>query len=141
MSKQETKSSKEIVLQEIIPKMETLQEGCYTYQDTKDTIQFEITDVESGIKGKLTYALGEKDKNTGTFIGVLDENHLFGVYTFLSEGIESKREIAFMVQDNQLIEGYGELNSEGNGFKNRNEISYTSKMPLSKTDCKSVDNF
>lgn len=134
-NKHETKVSEEILLQETVPQTAMLKTGCYAYQDNTDTVRFEITDIENGIKGKLSYALREKDKNTGTFSGAIDENHLFGVYTFMSEGVESKREVAFMIKDDQLIEGYGDLNSEGNGFKDKNKIHYTSTMPLSKIDC------
>ena len=44
--------------------------------------------------------------------------------------------MAFLVQDNQLIEGYGDLNEEATKFKDVNSIKYTSDMPLSKKDCK-----
>lgn len=41
----------------------------------------------------------------------------------------------FLVKDNQLIEGYGDLNEDGTKFKDVNSIKDTSTMPLTKVDC------
>lgn len=112
-----------------------LQTGCYAYNADNNAINFEITGVGDEFTGTLTYTLDEKDTNKGTFKGQLSDDKLFGIYTFMSEGVESTREVAFMLKDNQLIEGYGELNESGNAFKDKNSISYTSTMPLTKTDC------
>ena len=113
-----------------------LQKGCYTYDGNGSTINFEITGVVgTEITGKLNYSLKEKDSNSGTFKGVLSGDTLFGSYTFFSEGVESTREVAFLVKDKQLIEGVGELNATGTAFKDRNTIKYSSDMPLKKTDC------
>lgn len=112
-----------------------LETGCYSYNANNSAIHMEIISLENGVTGKLNYALAEKDSNSGTFNGELSDDKLIGEYTFMSEGIESKREVAFMVKDNQLIEGYGEINEIGTAFKDKTNINYTSTMPLSKTDC------
>lgn len=112
-----------------------LQTGCYSYFDGSNAVNFEIIAQGEDIAGTLTYALDGKDANTGTFKGQLSGDKLSGIYIFLSEGVESTREVAFLVKNNQLIEGYGELNEAGNAFKDKNAISYSSVMPLIKTDC------
>lgn len=112
-----------------------LQTGCYSYNAGNNAINFEVTGLGDEITGTLIYALDGKDTNTGTFKGQLSDDKLFGIYTFMSEGVESTREVAFMVKDDQLIEGYGELNESGNAFTDKNDISYNSAMPLTKTDC------
>lgn len=112
-----------------------LQKGCYTYDGNSSRINFEITEVGTEITGKLYYSLKEKDSNSGTFKGVLSGDTLLGNYTFSSEGVESTREVAFLVKDNQLIEGVGELNATGTAFKDRNIIKYGPDMSLKKTDC------
>ena len=112
-----------------------IQLGCYSYNANYNAINLEITNLENGITGKLTYALEGKDSNSGTFNGKLNGDKLFGEYTFMSEGVESKREVAFLVKSNQLTEGYGELNENGTAFVDKNNISYTSTMPMTKTDC------
>lgn len=114
----------------------TLMKGCYGYTNNGSKITFDITEVEDVVVGKLNIVLKEKDRNSGTFEGQLQGDKLIGTYTFNSEGIESKRQIAYHVQDNQLIEGYGEMNENGTSFKDTSAISYTSSMPLIKGDCK-----
>src|SRR5690606_17656443 len=110
--------------------------GCYSYSGNNSVVNLDITDLDNGVTGKLTYALDGKDHSSGIFNGKLNEDKLFGVYTFSSEGIESKREIAFLIKDGKLVEGYGKLNEDGTAFTNKNDISYTSTMPLTKGDCK-----
>lgn len=133
----ENKKSTDDETQSITEKESTssLETGCYSYNDGKSIINFEITKTGNQINGNLTYELDEKDSNKGTFTGNTSNDKLFGIYTFESEGVESSREVAFMIKDNLLIEGYGELNESGNAFKDKKTIKYLSKMPLKKTDC------
>ncbi len=113
----------------------TLDLGCYVFNDGKNTVSIEITENGKEIKGNLTYALAEKDENSGNFTGELREGILIANYTFQSEGKETIRQVAFKVDGDKLIEGYGELNNEGTAFKDLKNINFTSKMPLIKTDC------
>ncbi len=112
-----------------------LERGCYSYDANDNVINLEITGVEKGVTGTLNYELDGKDSNSGTFVGTVHEDKLFGTYTFMSEGVESTREIAFLIKDRQLVEGYGPLNETGTAFADRNNINYASTMPLAKTDC------
>lgn len=112
-----------------------LEKGCYIYNDNGSMVNFEITKTDNPVEGHLTYSFAEKDKNTGTFSGSINEGKLVGTYTFQSEGLESNRQVAFLLKDNQLIEGYGELNEDGTMFKDLNSVRYSSNMPLSLTDC------
>ncbi len=130
---QNTLEEKEVVTAEKPSSL--LQLGCYSYNANNNAINLEITNLENGINGKLTYGLDGKDSNSGTLNGKLKGDKLFGEYNFMSEGVESKREVAFLIKDNQLIEGFGELNENGTAFVDENNISYTSTMPLTKTDC------
>lgn len=109
--------------------------GCYVFNDGKNNISLEITENGSEIKGNLIYVFVEKDKNSGDFSGKLTNGILLGKYTFKSEGKESTREVAFKVDDDKLIEGYGDLNEDGTTFKDITNLNFTSKMPLTKTDC------
>lgn len=127
-----TKETKEVIIKTPTTSLEV---GCYEYNKDGNQILFKITEINDTVEGTISYALAEKDANTGTFSGTLTDDTLIGSYTFTSEGIVSTREIAFRVKDDQLIEGFGELNGTGNAFKNKNNISYTSTMPLTKTAC------
>ncbi|MBU2903614.1 hypothetical protein KO529_02350 [Arenibacter algicola] len=113
----------------------TLQKGCYMYHENGSMVNLEITNSENPVEANLTYAYAEKDKNTGTFQGEFNDGKLVGSYTFQSEGIESTRQVAFMLEDNQFVEGYGELNEDGTMFKDVNSVNYSSTMPLTKMDC------
>lgn len=128
-----------------VPLSETAKENthpsvteCYEYNANGSKVQLKMTNKNNEISGVLTYDLKEKDSNKGTLKGELKEDKLFAIYTFQSEGTESKREVSFLLKDNQLIEGYGEIVTEGNfaKFKNPEALDYSSKMPLTKTDCK-----
>lgn len=109
--------------------------GCYVFNDGKNNVSFEIIENGSEIKGNLTYEFAEKDKNSGSFSGKLTDGILIGKYTFQSEGKESVREVAFKVDGDKLIEGYGDSNEDGTAFKDTTQLNFDSKMPLAKTDC------
>lgn len=112
-----------------------LEEGCYTYDANGNHIVLEITKMNGSVLGNLDYALKEKDANKGTFSGVLKDSVLLGSYTFMSEGTESTREVAFLVKEGQLIEGFGALDETGTAFQDPMSLSFSSSMPLIKTDC------
>ena len=132
----ENETITEVEQEQVTEEKSLLGIGCYGYEENGTKISFEITEVNDIVLGNLNYAIAEKDKNTGTFSGILNDSILIGTYIFQSEGQESKREIAFKVTQNQLIEGYGELNEDGTQFKNTNHIEFNSTMPLSKIACK-----
>lgn len=113
-----------------------LEVGCYAYEGNGDRVLLEITEINNSVLGNLSYNLAEKDANSGTFAGMLQDSILIGKYTFMSEGTDGNtREVAFLWKDGQLIEGYGELDATGTSFKDRNTLKFTSNMPLSKTEC------
>jgi hypothetical protein len=115
-------------------KVDTLAMGNYLFEDGKNLITFVIEENGNEIKGFLTYELAEKDKNSGKFSGKFEDGILIGKYTFKSEGKESTREVAFKVDGDKLIEGYGDLSEDGTAFKNASNLNFTSKMPLTKID-------
>lgn len=131
----EEKTSTEITQEKL--KTPILETGCYTYEGNGNKVSLEITDISNTVLGNLDYALKEKDANTGTFAGTLQDSILIGSYSFSSEGSQSTREVAFLIKDGQLIEGYGELDETGTAFKDKSALSFSSSMPLSKTDCDS----
>lgn len=115
----------------------TLGTDCYAYEGNGSKISLQVTSIDDEVTGKLTYSLLEKDTNRGTFTGTFENNILLAEYTFLSEGIESTREVAFLLKDGQLIEGYGEIEVDGATatFKDEEALSFSSTMPLTKTEC------
>lgn len=113
----------------------TLEMGCYAYNKDGNETVLDITSLDNGVTGNLHNTMNGKDSNSGTFTGNLEGDKLIGIYTFMSEGKESKREVAYLLKDNTLVEGYGELNADGNAFADKTKINYTSTSPLVKTDC------
>ncbi|GLU43407.1 hypothetical protein [Allomuricauda sp. NBRC 101325] len=127
-----------IITEEVIPDTpisQILEVGCYTYDANGNKIELEITQSSDSIIGQLNYAFKEKDANSGSFSGMLQDSILMGSYTFTSEGIESSREVAFLWKDGQLVEGFGKLDETGTKFKDKEAINFSSSMPLTKTDC------
>lgn len=110
---------------------------CYAYNANGSKIELQMNTNNKEVTGTLTYELKEKDSNKGTFVGTINNSILIAQYTFQSEGTESVREIAFLIKDNQLIEGYGDVVTEGNTtkFKDKSALKYSSNMPLVKTAC------
>lgn len=112
-----------------------LAKGCYKYDQNNSIVLLEIDKTTNPVSGNLMYQLDGKDKNTGTFEGTLKADILIGTYTFMSEGMESSREVAFQVKEGHIIEGYGALNEAGTAFKSYDSITFSSTMPLTKREC------
>lgn len=90
------------------------------------------------VNGKLSYNIAGKDKNEGTLIGNMKGDTLIADYTFMSEGVSSVREVAFIEREGILYEGYGDV-VEANGkvsFKDKKLLKFDQKNTLTKVDCK-----
>ncbi len=110
--------------------------NCYLYTKEKDSIELNMTRKGNHVTGQLSYNFYQKDKNKGTITGEIQKNILIADYVFQSEGMTSIREVAFLVKDTCLIEGYGELIEQGDKmiFKDRNALSFSSTI-LRKEKC------
>ncbi|SFN19680.1 hypothetical protein SAMN05421741_10262 [Paenimyroides ummariense] len=108
--------------------------GLYSYQQNGDTITLQLTVDGTKAKGNLLYALNEKDRNSGSFVGEIKHGILLANYTFSSEGVLSERQIAFKLNDNSAVEGYGDV-QEINGkivFKDPANLEYGTGLVLAK---------
>ena len=108
--------------------------GLYNYQQNGDTITLQLTVDGTKANGNLLYALNEKDRNSGSFVGEIKDGILLADYTFSSEGVLSERQIAFKLTDTSAIEGYGEV-EEINGkmvFKDAANLKYGTGLVLTK---------
>lgn len=108
---------------------------CYSYDKDGNAISMQIETTGENVSGAMTYSWAEKDKNAGLVKGKWENNKLILDYTFLSEGVQSTRQVAFELKGGQLIEGYGEMTDEGTKFKDVTQLKFTSTMPLSKVNC------
>ena len=111
--------------------------GCYGYTQDGSTITFQVTRVDPMVQGTLIYNWAEKDRHSGSFSGSIDDNIILGTYTFISEGVESTRQVAFKISGDQLIEGFGEVTSSGKmvAFKNASALNFDGSVTLTKDQC------
>lgn len=101
---------------------------CYQYASVSDTITLNIVVIGDSVTGRLVYKLKEKDKNDGTIKGRLKNDLLTADYTFMSEGTESVRPVAFKKQAGGFVEGYGDVSNAGS-------LDFSHSFPLSEVAC------
>ena len=111
--------------------------NCYRYANEADTVILKVVHVGNSITGTLVYSLKEKDSNKGTIQGVMRDNILVADYTFMSEGKQSIRQVAFKLEGNTFIEGYGDSfnQSEKIKFKNLDSLTFSSSIKLAEIAC------
>jgi len=112
--------------------------ACYQYIKNRDTATLTIKTEGSQVSGSLGYNLYEKDKNSGTFSGLVKGDTIIADYTFHSEGKISVREIALLKQGDQFLEGFGDI-QEINGnvkFKDISKLKFDNSVVFSKINCK-----
>jgi hypothetical protein len=110
---------------------------CYSYANTRDTILLKVIPIGETVTGTLVYLLDGKDRNTGTIEGVMRDNLLVADYTFISEGVRSVRQVAFLKKDSFYVEGYGEIvtTEKGTQFSNTDSLWYNDSIRLSPKNC------
>lgn len=104
----------------------------------KDTIKMSITTANGGnVVGDLEYNFYEKDGNKGKVSGMAKGDTLILSYDFESEGMKSMRESVFLRKGDMLIEGYGEVVTEGSNqkFKDKKALKFDEKGALKKVEC------
>ena len=110
--------------------------SCYEGANGKDTVFLSVFGSSRIITGALNYQYNEKDNNNGTIRGVMHGDTLIADYIFMSEGKASIRQVVFLKQGSNFVEGYGD-EEEQNGkmvFKDMNTISFTG-LSLRMIDC------
>jgi hypothetical protein len=116
--------------------------SCYRYVSGKDSVLLHLKVAGSAITGNLNYHYDQKDQNAGTLNGQLKGDTLLATYTFMSEGKESQREVAFLKKGEEWIEGYGAIKQD-NGkavFVSTSALDFTAAKPLTRTDCREDEN-
>lgn len=119
-----------------------VEKTCYTGNSGRDSVSLTINGSDGKVTGdkvtgSLDYRFYEKDKSAGTINGQMNGDTLFADYTFMSEGVQSVRQVAFLKNSEGFSEGYGDM-EEKNGkmlFKNPGELKFGNGFILKKTDC------
>lgn len=111
--------------------------SCYSSATGKDSVHLKVEIFENVVTGNLSYKFHEKDSNKGDFEGKLHGDTLLADYTFMSEGVQSTRQVIFLMKDDVAIEGYGVM-EEKNGkmvFKDTRGVTFGKGLTLKKVDC------
>lgn len=110
---------------------------CYSSTVKKDTVRLNALMTGDSIKGSLGYKLYEKDQNNGNILGKMYGDTIRAIYTFMSEGKESVREVAFLKKGTSLVEGYGNVREEGGKmvFEDFEQLKFNG-IVLVKVPCK-----
>lgn len=82
---------------------------CYLYARNKDTVKLDIVVQDKAVSGGLAYRYYEKDKSSGIVSGIVKGDTLVMTYEFMSEGMNSRRQVVFVRKDGGLTEGYGDV--------------------------------
>lgn len=111
--------------------------NCYMYASESDTIILNLNSTGNSISGTLVYSFKEKDKNKGTIQGSIKGNMLVADYTFMSEGVTSTRQVAFKMEGNHYVEGYGDVYTQNEKvqFKNLGSLNFNTSMKLAEVSC------
>jgi len=111
---------------------------CYQSIKNRDTASITLNIEDDKVTGALNYNLFEKDKNAGVIAGIVKGDTIIADYTFQSEGTTSIRQVVWLKKENQLIEGFGDV-EEVDGktqFKDQNKINFDKSMVFNQIDCK-----
>jgi hypothetical protein len=110
---------------------------CYAGVRGKDTVFLKINKNHNTVSGDLEYNLFEKDQNKGTIEGMMRGDTLLANYTFMSEGMNSVREVIFLKKGNTLVEGFGDVEEKSGKmiFKNTGGVKFDESVLLKETDC------
>lgn len=113
------------------------QSACYTSLIKKDTINLKIEKFPNVVTGNLSYNFYEKDDNSGTIDGTLKGDTLVAMYTFKSEGKSSVRQVAFLIADSTVTEGFAPMEEKAGNmmFKDLKTINFKTGIKFQKVIC------
>ena len=115
------------------------QETCYKSNAGNSLVEMTLTEKDGLVQGTLNYLPEAKDKNTGFLKGTMKADTLLADYTFMSEGVESVRQVIFLKTALGFREGYGPV-KDLNGkmvFEDTRTIDFSKSAELVKVECKS----
>lgn len=121
-------------------KPDPLSGQCFAKMTANDTVILKFTARDTLVEGVLSYRYSEKDKNEGTINGVMRGDTLIADYNFISEGINSVRQVIFLKRNNRMIEGFGNVVDDRGKmvFENTAALTFDESLTLTATDCSRV---
>lgn len=112
---------------------------CYLGVLSRDSMKLELERNGNVFSGFLFYNRYETDSSIGEFNGTISGDTLKGVFDFMAEGMISKIDKYFLLQNEKLVEAVGafkHLDDYTLVFENPSELKYGETYTLEPTDCK-----
>lgn len=110
---------------------------CYQAIKGLDTFRLQVKVAGNRATGTLAYRFSEKDSSYGNIDGQMHGDTLYAMYTYMSEGSRSQREVAFLLSPSEAVEGYGQLEEEDRimRFSSRTDIQFGNLMRMKQLPC------
>ena len=115
---------------------------CYANFDNNDTIIISFARTDNKISGELLYQFDEKDRNKGEITGVMKGDTIIADYAFISEGINSVRQVVFLKHGDEMVEGFGSV-SDDHGrvvYQDLSKLTFDKSVTLKSINCESLPN-
>lgn len=111
--------------------------ACYYFNEGEDHRRMYVMRTGNYVLGDLHINWEGKDGAMGSFIGSFSGDTMWANYDVVMEGQKMRQEIVFILKDNQMIQGYGELNEDAavQSFINKKKITFDEKHAMAKGDC------
>lgn len=109
--------------------------SCYAHQTSNNLVLLKLNTVRPTVSGELTYAIMGKDRNEGSITGTMRGDTLIADYTFMSEGKQSVRQVAFLRKGETFIEGYGDSEQKGDRMIFSDTLNFNGTMILKEVPC------
>jgi hypothetical protein len=112
--------------------------SCYKAVSNADTATLKFDQKGKKVVGVLAFNFKDKESTNGTIVGEFKGDTLFVDYTFKLKGKEYKNPQIFLKQENNLLQGAGELEVYVGRtyFKKSVPINYKNGFVFEPTDCK-----
>jgi hypothetical protein len=115
--------------------------ACYLYATEMDTVYLVLNPAVAGkVTGDLSYDFFERDGNIGFIEGEVQGDTLIADYTFLSEGMVSVREVGFLLGEDQVMEGYGDVEQVDGRmvFWHKDSLDFSNGLVMRKVSCEQI---
>ncbi len=113
--------------------------SCYLAVIGKDSVALSLNQSGDDLSGEINYNFFEKDKSSGTFIGIRSGDTLKLQTKTLGEGRTTYTDVNLLEKDGKLHEGVGEvqqINDSTFAFVEPAKIDYSQSFVFFPRDCK-----
>jgi len=115
--------------------------GCYRYIRNRDTIKLKLAVKDIIVNGELAYDNYQIDGSAGTIQGIIRNNQVIVYYNFASEGMQSVREVVFLIRGKKLVQADTQDMSFRNDtaiYKDHQQINFDTSRIFSPINCKEL---